>query len=234
MVLNIVISGTDHGLGASLATLLADRGHRVLAGVLSPREPEEPRDRGGVIRRVVLDIADGASVARAAEVARSWGRVDWLINNAAVLGDIDATLDQPLDFAQMARVYDVNVLGTLRVTQAFLPLLAQGENLVVNVSSEAGSIAGCHRTGWFAYASSKAALNLQSALVHNTLRPRGGRVVVVHPGHVRTFMRGAEDTSGALSPDEAAALLVENIERGRHWEGEGPPFWGPGGEVLPW
>jgi NAD(P)-dependent dehydrogenase (short-subunit alcohol dehydrogenase family) len=135
----------------------------------------------------------------------------------------------------MARVYNTNALGTLRVTQAFLPHLMAGTlKLVVNVSSEAGSIGLCHRDSWYAYAMAKAALNQQSALVHNLIRPRGGRVLVLHPGHVRTFMRGHEDTTGALTPAEAAERLAANVERFGAVTGPHPEFRGPDGEALPW
>jgi NAD(P)-dependent dehydrogenase (short-subunit alcohol dehydrogenase family) len=80
----------------------------------------------------------------------------------------------------------------------------------------------------------KAALNQQSALVHNLLRPQGGRVLVVHPGHVRTFMRGTEDTTGALTPAQAAERLVANVERFGLVSGPRPEFRGPDGEALPW
>jgi NAD(P)-dependent dehydrogenase (short-subunit alcohol dehydrogenase family) len=196
----------------------------VFAGVLNPASVEGA---------VVLDVSDGESVRRAAEAIT--GPLDIVVNNAGILGDIETSAWDALDFDEMARVYNTNTLGTLRVTQAFLPhLMAGGLKLVVNVSSEAGSIGQCTRDRWYAYAMAKAALNQQSALVHNLLRPQGGRVLVVHPGHVRTFMRGTEDSTGALTPAQAAERLVANVERFGLVSGPHPEFRGPEGETLPW
>lgn len=218
-----------------MASLAAARGARVFAGVLDPSlVGTEENSSGGEIHRIALDVSDGPSVAGAAELVRSYGQsLHILVNNAGILGDIDSTLFDPLDFDQMLRVYNVNALGSLRVTQAFLGLLLAGpRRLVVNVSSEAGSLGACARSSWYAYAMAKAALNMQSCLVHNLIKDQGGRVLVVHPGHVRTFMRGEEDTTGALSPGEAAQRLWANIERPPG--SEGVEFRGPEGERLPW
>jgi NAD(P)-dependent dehydrogenase (short-subunit alcohol dehydrogenase family) len=139
----------------------------------------------------------------------------------------------------MHRVYDVNALGPLRVAGAFLPLLRGGRTrIVVNVSSEAGSIAGCGRDSWYGYCMSKAALNMASALMHNTLRPLGGCVVVVHPGWVRTWMRGHLDEDADLSPAESAAGIIEQIDRARRGDAlfrqERPAFIDWKGDTLPW
>jgi len=233
MAQTILISGTDHGLGAALARLWVDLGATVFAGVLGSASTEKAAS-GGVLHKIPLDISSDEGVARTADFVRSLtGHLDMVVNNGAILGDIDATLFDPLDFNQMLKVYNVNALGSLRVTQAFLGLLLAGEGrLVVNISSEAGSLGTCTRTSWYAYAMSKAALNMQSCLVHNLLKDMDGRVLVVHPGHVRTFMRGEEDVTGVLGPEEAARAVWKNIQR--------PPqtgsveFRGPDGELLPW
>lgn len=235
----IFISGTDHGLGAALAVASADRGDLVFAGVLAEPAPEaqvETRANGGAIRRVRVDIGSDASVAQAvALVAEQTGAIDLLVNNAGILGDIERTAFEPLDFDRMAEVYNVNALGSLRLSRALLPLLLAGlEKLIVNISSEAGAIGACGRSAWYGYAMSKAALNMQSALLHNLLRDSGGRVLVLHPGHVRSFMRGGEDLSASLTAEEAARLVLANIESAGQLSGQHPAFLGPHGEHLPW
>ena len=234
----VFISGTDHGLGASLAEVWADRGSQVFAGVLelTAGGNPEPRARGGSIRRLLLDLSSGDQVGQAAALVGGYvDHLDVVVNNGAILGDITRTAFDPLDFDEMLRVYNINTLGALRLTQALLPLLLAGkEKLVVNISSEAGSIGSCTRQHWYAYSMSKAALNMQSALIHNLLREKGGRVLVLHPGHARTFMQGEEDLSGVLTPDEAAGLVLVNYDQSGHLAGEHPAFLGPQGEVLPW
>ena len=240
MFRTVLLTGTDHGLGAALACRLADQGSMVFAGVLKPPTGPavEPRASGGSIRRLVVDIGRDDSVTTALAAIREQNdRLDLVINNGAILGDIkrNALDPLPLDYDEMLRVYNVNVLGSLRLSQACLPLLLAGDApLIVNISSEAGSIAACWRDSWYAYAMSKAALNMQSALLHNLLKPKGGRVLVLHPGHVRTFMQGALDATGALSPEESADLVIANIERSGQLSGDHPAFLGPNGEKLPW
>ena len=100
-------------------------------------------------------------------------------------------LGDDLDFDEISRVINVNAIGTLRVTNALSSLVLNStEKTIVNISSEAGSIADCWRTGWFGYCMSKTANNMQSALVHNNIQKLGGKVFAIHPGHVATYMRG--------------------------------------------
>ncbi len=227
--LRILVTGVDRGLGLALVNWYAERGAEVYGGVLG----ERPWPASTPARAVALNITDEASVRRAA--ADLTQPIDILVNNAGILGDIDRTAFDELDFDELARVYEVNVLGTLRVTHAFLPqILAGPTKLIVNISSEAGSIGQTERISWYGYAMAKAALNMQSALIHNLLKPRGGRVLVLHPGHVRTFMRGVEDKTGTLTPEEAASRVAANIDRFGSIAGEHPEFRGPDGELLPW
>ena len=130
---------------------------------------------------------------------------------------------------------EVNAIGALRVTEAFWPLLAKGSGrLIVNISSEAGSIGQCGRDGWFGYGMSKAALNMMSAQFHNAVRPHGGRVLVLHPGWVRSYMKGELDAEAALSPEESAAALIKLIDaRGGEAHAQ-PLFLDWKGDALPW
>jgi NAD(P)-dependent dehydrogenase (short-subunit alcohol dehydrogenase family) len=243
MSITALVTGTDHGLGAALAAKLAGQGARVFAGALklplSTANPESVAS-GGSIQRLELDVACDRSVTAALAVVRqATDHLDIIINNAAILGDISRTAFDGLDFDEMLRVYNVNALGGLRVSQACLPLLMAGKSpLIVNISSEAGSIADCQRRNWYAYAMSKSALNMQSALLHNLISPRGGRVLVLHPGHVRTFMQGKEDLSANLTPEQAADRVLANIARYLADPGQRPAprpaFLGPNGELLPW
>ena len=139
------------------------------------------KEGGEALVGIPLDIASDESV-RAAAAAFPFPRLDLLINNAGILGNMEDGPEDELDFDLMLKVLNVNALGTLRVTAAFLPLLMKGaEKTVVNISSEAGSITDCRRTGWFGYCMSKAANNMQGALIHNTLRKAGGRVIQFLP-----------------------------------------------------
>ena len=208
-----LVTGADHGIGLELARQLLNRGYYVSACRLNPKETEidalyaQNADR---MRVVTLDIgSDGSVEAMRQAVEQATPHLDLLINCAGILGDMYKTVGDALDYDEMLRVINVNALGPLRVTNALADLLKKGEGkLIVNISSEAGSIQDCWREGWFGYCMSKAANNMQGALVQNALRRGGVRVVQMHPGHVATYMRGHLDTTARITPDLSAAGIL--------------------------
>ncbi|GGA32246.1 SDR family NAD(P)-dependent oxidoreductase [Paenibacillus physcomitrellae] len=208
------VTGADRGLGLALVKGLLARGYTVFAGQYMPQWTELAelkQEQGDSLLLVPLDIGSGYSVGEAAkQVAAVTDRLEMLINAAAILGDTDATVEDELDFEEMQRVYNVNTLGSLRVTSALISHVLNSEGkLVVNISSEAGSAEDSERTSWFAYCMSKSAVNMQSKLIFNRIAPKGGKVLVVHPGWVRTYMSGTLSTEGELSSDESAAAILQ-------------------------
>lgn len=231
-----LVTGCDHGIGACLAEQLLSRGYAVAAGVLTGREKRagSPPDSREALVELPLDISSDESV-KAALSALPFPRLDLIINNAGILGNMEEGPEDELDFDLMLKVLNVNALGTLRVTAAFLPLVLKGEEkIVVNISSEAGSIADCRRTGWFGYCMSKAANNMQGALIHNTLRKAGGRVIQIHPGHAATWMRGHLDTTAAISPETAAAGILRTVLDEKRPVSDRPEYLDWQGQTLPW
>ena len=126
---------------------------------------------------VCADIGSDESIFKASnDIKNMTDHIDLLINCAGILGDMNKNLGDDLDFDEIMRVINVNAIGTLRVTNALSSLVLNStEKTIVNISSEAGSIADCWRTGWFGYCMSKAANNMQSALVHNNIQKLGGK-----------------------------------------------------------
>ncbi|CAM5703427.1 Putative oxidoreductase, short chain dehydrogenase/reductase family OS=Streptomyces glaucescens OX=1907 GN=SGLAU_28785 PE=3 SV=1 [Streptomyces glaucescens] len=161
-------------------------------------------DPGGTrVVPVQLDVADAASVAAMAEtVTRELGRVDVLVNNAAILYDSWARA-RTADLDEVQRALDTNLFGAWRVTQALLPLLERSPHpRIVNVSSETGSLQGM-TGGTPAYAVSKAALNALTRLLAGELRGRGVLVNAVCPGWTATDMGGG----GRPVPEGAAGVV---------------------------
>lgn len=236
-----LVSGADRGLGLALAKGLLERGYGVFAGLLLEKgdaHKELEKAYSGRLRFVTLDIASDVSVEQTYErVQEETGVLDILVNNAAILGNISATVEDELDFAEMEQVFKVNTLGSLRMSNRFVPLLMDSrDKLIVNISSEAGSIGDCWRNSWYAYCMSKAALNMQSMLIHNQLSPKGGRVMVIHPGHVKTFMQGKLDTAGKLIPEESAGSILDLVDKrlAPDYAGETMALLDYSGQVLPW
>ncbi|MBQ4897701.1 SDR family oxidoreductase [Paenibacillus sp. Marseille-P2973] len=216
MELTALVTGADHGVGLALVETLLKQGSRVFAGRYQTEETalEELQLRyQGSLTLIPLDIGSDESVQDAAKTVRAHtDRLDILINNAGILGDIEATVMDELNYDEMLKVFNVNALGALRMTQAFVPLvLNSASKMIANISSEAGSIGQNERSSWFGYCMSKAALNMGSSLVYNGLKEAGGRVLLIHPGWVQTFMRGEVDASADLTPAESAAKIISLI-----------------------
>ena len=234
-----LVTGTDHGVGLELTRELLQREFFVVACRMNPEEKQVDElmdrypDRMAVIR---LDIGDDQSVAALGEqVAALAPQLDLLINNAGILGDMHKVLGDELDYDEMLQVLNVNAVGTLRVTNALSKLVMMSDlKMIVNISSEAGSIRDCFRQGWFGYGMSKAANNMQSALVHNNIREHGGKVVIIHPGHVATYMRGYLDTTAKITAAESAKGILRVVLDSELPVEVRPLYLNYRGERLPW
>lgn len=236
----VFITGADHGLGYALCEKLLSLGCSVAAGRflengsnLSNLQKVYP-DRLEIIK---LDVSSTESVKNAYSYFKSkFAHLDILINNAGILGDIDKTIYDEIDYDDIIRTFQVNSLGPLRMINIFLPAILKGhEKLIVNISSEAGSIGNCYRKNWFGYTMSKCALNMESVLLYNELKDKGVRILLFHPGWMRTMMRGKLDTNAPTPPEEAAERIVRNIEKFRDYKGDRPPYINnDNGEILPW
>lgn len=211
-----LITGTDHGVGFSLAKKLLSRGYFVIAVRVDETEKQIDALQSSYPDQMAIvcaDIGSDESVFKASnDIKNLTDHIDLLINCAGILGDMSKNLGDDLDFDEISRVINVNAIGTLRITNALSSLVLNStEKTIVNISSEAGSIADCWRTGWFGYCMSKAANNMQSALVHNNMRELGGKVFAIHPGHVATYMRGHLDTTAKITPDVSAEGILHVV-----------------------
>jgi NAD(P)-dependent dehydrogenase (short-subunit alcohol dehydrogenase family) len=211
-----VVSGSSRGIGREIARqLAADHGMRVVVAARRASDVAAAAaaiGHGAVGRE--LDLADGDSVAAfAAWVERELGRVDVLVNNAGVYLDRGARAGSA-DLGVVQATLDVNVLGTWRLTQAMLRLLARAGSggRIVNLSSEMGTWRGMggSRGGSPAYRLSKAALNALTVMLAAELEDSGILVNAACPGWVKTDMGGAGATrtvaEGADTPVWLATL----------------------------
>jgi Short-chain alcohol dehydrogenase of unknown specificity len=182
-----IVTGASSGIGAATARRLAAEGfHVVAAARRAERLDELVRDieaAGGRATAQVCDVTSDESVAALADAVRGLpGPVTLLVNNAGGARGLD-----PIERGSVADwqwMYDVNVLGTLRVTQALLPLLeASGAGTVVVVSSTAGLIV---YEGGGGYTAAKHAQTALAETLRLELCGRPIRVVEIDPGMVRT------------------------------------------------
>lgn len=177
----VLVTGASSGIGEACANHLADLGFNVFAGVRKQADAE--RVAGDRIEAVIIDVTDNASVHAAAATVRAAvgnGGLAGLVNNAGIGtgGPIEFI---PLD--DFERTLDVNVMGVVRTTQAFLPLLRLARGRVVKISSIGGRVA-LPLVG--PYAASKFAVEGLSDSLRRELRPWGMHVALIEPGTVTT------------------------------------------------
>ncbi len=235
------VSGADRGLGLELSRLLLEQGYHVFAGKFLEDWHELDELKSGYPERLIpipLDVGDDESVlAAAAEVASRTDSLELIINNAAILGGDrnHSVLDEELDVDDMLRTFNVTALGALRVTNALIGAVLSGSGkLIVNISSEAGSIGQSWRTNYYGYCMAKTALNMHSTMTYNYVKELGGHVLNLHPGWIQGRLGGTLNTAADLTPAYSAEQLMAIIGRYRTYQTNQPAFLDYLGRKLAW
>jgi NAD(P)-dependent dehydrogenase (short-subunit alcohol dehydrogenase family) len=213
-----LVTGANKGLGLAIAKGLASAGFSVWMGARDRSRGEEAvkslRGEGLDVRFVEIDVADDASVRRAAEtLGHEIDALHVLVNNAGIVLDLQ-TPPSELGMDDVKATFEVNVYGPIRVTQAFAPLLKAADDArIVNMSSGLGSLtlitdptSMFSTANLLAYTSSKVALNAVTVSFAKEFEPFGIKVNAVEPGNVRTDLNG---NSGSLTPEEGAETAIK-------------------------
>jgi NAD(P)-dependent dehydrogenase (short-subunit alcohol dehydrogenase family) len=230
----ILITGAGRGLGLEFTRQWLERGHHLFALARRPEASDGlaalARAHEGRLHLAPCDVADDRSVERAREsVGAKWDALEVILNNAGTYGPREEPLEE-VDFDEIRRVHEVNTLGPMRITRAFLPLLRGGsEPRLVHLTSLMGSVADNGSGGSWAYRLSKTALNMASRNMAIQLEGEGIPSVVIHPGWVRTEMGGA---AAPLSALESVRSMIETIG-GLSMEQSGA-FLDRDGQPVPW
>jgi NAD(P)-dependent dehydrogenase (short-subunit alcohol dehydrogenase family) len=227
----VVVTGANRGIGLELTRQLAARGDTVVLGSRDAGRGERARaglgELPGTVLARQLDVTAAADAERLAdELAGRFGRVDVLINNAAIHYDTWQTAADA-DLRVVTEALETNLLGAWRVTLPLLPLLrASGRGRIVNVSSEGGSLASMGG-GLPAYHTSKAALNALTRTLAAELRRDGILVNSVCPGWVATDMGGPGGEPVALGAERVlwAADLPDGGPTGGFYRDGRPVPW---------
>ncbi|HWD83844.1 MAG TPA: SDR family oxidoreductase [Kribbella sp.] len=212
-----LVTGANKGIGKEIARQLGQLGFTVLVG-------SRDAERGAVAAKemvaegldavaLALEVTDpGSFAAAAATVESAYGRLDVLVNNAAIIPAGDGAVSEVAGDV-LRSAFETNVIGLVGVTQAFLPLLRRAAAArIVNLST---SLASFEQVGdprsrlstvlTLGYNSSKAAVNMVTVMLANELRGTGILVNAADPGNCATDMGG---WSAARTPAQGAAVAV--------------------------
>lgn len=243
-----LVTGANQGIGLQIATDLAASGLTVLLASRNlDRGKAAAQSIDGDVRPIQLDVTDEASIRAAVQqVEQQFGRLDILINNAAISRANGTESETMLDYIQRSRatlisvdevrtIWETNVFGVLAVTQAFVPLLRKSPAArIVNVSSNLGSLtllsaANPYRATFNpGYGASKTALNAITVAFAIDLEAEGIKVNAVTPGFTSTALNNYEGTE-TVQQGAAEAVRLALL-------GEGPTgtFTASTNEIQPW
>jgi len=219
------ITGANQGVGYQVAKELVEHGVTVLVGSRNLERGETAaQEIGAGAVAIQLDVTDRASIDAAAErIGREFGRLDLLVNNAAISntrrGNLslreyhEISLPSNVSLDEMRAVWETNVFGVVAVYQAMLPLLRKSSDArIVNVSSGVGSLAtnadpayGYRAFFGPVYSASKTALNAVTLAMMIELEKTGIKVNLVSPGFTKTNLNGFE---GIEPLDEGSREVV--------------------------
>jgi NAD(P)-dependent dehydrogenase (short-subunit alcohol dehydrogenase family) len=212
-----LITGANKGIGREIARQLGHKGYSVWLGCRDAGRGEQAaadlRKEGLDARVLALEVTDDASVkAAAVTFGKTSDTLDALVNNAGVaIGGYTAPSEASLD--DMRALYEVNVFGPVRVTQAFVPFLRKaGQGRIVMMSSSLGSIgeqldmtSATYGVNLLGYNSSKSALNMITVSFAKELSAHGIKVNAANPGYVATDLN---ENRGHRTVEQGAAIAV--------------------------
>jgi NAD(P)-dependent dehydrogenase (short-subunit alcohol dehydrogenase family) len=206
----VIITGASTGIGASCALHLDALGLRVFAGIRNAADGDALRAKSSSrLLPLPIDVTDSASIAAAVGMVQSQlgdAGLGGLVNNAgiAVGGPLEML---PLD--ELRRQFEVNVVGQLAVTQAFLPLLRKARGRIVNIGSIAGRVP-LPLVG--PYSMSKFALNAMTKSLRLEVDAWGIKVAIIEPGAIATpIWKKSTAAADALYPGQNDVLYGEHF-----------------------
>jgi NAD(P)-dependent dehydrogenase (short-subunit alcohol dehydrogenase family) len=241
-VRRILITGSNRGIGLALVEAYMQQTDTLIFATC--RQPESATELNTLaatqperVKVLPMDVTSPQSIATSRlQVEKQVDSLDMLINNAAILpGGIDNREPNISTFGElnaeaMLEVFRVNSISPIMVTQEYANLLRQGPQArVINMSSNAGSIARRDEGCDYSYPASKAALNMLTRCLAGDLRADGVIVIALHPGWIQTDMGGVR---ARLTMEQAIPGMVNVIDN-LAMEDSGT-FLQYDGAVVPW
>lgn len=214
---NVLVTGASTGIGRATALMLSEYGMTVYAGVRKASDGEALAESAvGDLRPVRLDVTSSSDIEAAVERLRADGGLGALVNNAGLYmgGPLEMMSEE-----EIRATYDVNVVGLLLLTRAFIPMLREAGGRIVNISSISGLVA---LPGVSVYAGSKHAVEAITDSLRVELSGFGVRVISVEPGSIQTeIWRKSRERDEERSPGEQESrtlyeplvALLEKVNR---------------------
>lgn len=210
---SVLVTGSSTGIGEACALHLDSLGFRVFAGVRREADADKLREKSSDrLRPLILDVTDQATIAASAKIVEeeSPSGLAGLVNNAGIV------VAAPLEFVPMEdlrRQFEVNVIGQIAVTQAFVAHVRKARGRVVNIGSVGGLVSGPFIGP---YSASKFAMEALTDALRIELKPWGIKVAIIEPGNIATpiwqkSLKAADDLRSRVSP-ESEELYGPEIE----------------------
>ena len=209
----VLITGTSTGIGRACALQLDKLGFTVYAGVRRSEDAKAlQKEASERLKAIIMDVEDEGSITMAAKQIKSetGGRIDGLINNAGVGigGALEVT---PLD--EIQKLMNINVVGLLAVTKAFIPMLRESKGRIINIGSTSGYLAF---PGASVYSASKFAVRAITDSLRLELHYFGIEVILLSPGAIESAIwdKGATYREGLQAhADPEIAPLYSALRR---------------------
>lgn len=239
-----LVTGANKGIGYEIAAQLADLGYAIVLGARNEARCAEAakrlRDAGAEVYPVELDVTSQATITAAAEyVDANLGKLDVLVNNAGIAGDIRRQAPSTADMDVVREVFETDYFGVVMVTKAMVPLLRRSPlPRIVNVTTGLGSLTHMSNPDSYmvnlppsaAYSPAKSALNSLTIQLAKELGTQNFKVNVIDPGGCDTdFTRGKFNVARTAAEGAAVAVKLATIGP----DGPNGGFFDEAG-VVPW
>lgn len=217
-----LVTGANRGIGLEYCRQLKERGNLVIAVC---RSASDELTNLGISIETDVDITSDDKVTQLVKKLNG-ETIDVLINNAGIVERVSLN---NLDIDSIRKQFEVNAIGTLRLTHALLPNLKQGSKIII-MTSRMGSIDDNTSGGSYGYRMSKVAVSMAGKSLAEDLKSKDIAVAILHPGLVKTRMTGF--TNSGITPKQSVEGLLDRIDE-LNLENTGT-FWHSNGEILPW